>query len=196
MKNFLQIASSVNTSQLLLELHQNPLLWNQHPARLAAGSPHEHSDDIWIRTNDETACLTAGDYSTFNDEHDPVWYPAFYSLPSIRQLIFDLCRRVEAERIGSIFVWRVRPGEEIHSHVDFGWHAGYYDKFNICLQSAPGCAFIYEDDSELIQDRPGDVHRFLNNTRHKVVNTSADDYIVLCVCLRTHDYARRFKEPV
>jgi hypothetical protein len=37
------------------------------------------------------------------------------------------------------------------------------------------------------------VHRFLNTVDHSVVNKSDRDYIVMCVCLRTHDYERRYK---
>jgi uncharacterized cupin superfamily protein len=195
MKNFQQIASGVNITRLLLEIHQHPELWNRNPARLYAGSPHEHSDDIWVRTNNENPYLLKKSYEGFNDEHDSVWYPAYYALPSIRQLVFDLARNVEAERIGGVFLWRVKPGKEIHSHADHGWHPEYYDKFNICLQAAEGCAFVWEDDGEVLYERPGDVTRFVNTTRHQVINESSDDYIVMVVCLRTHDYERRY-QPV
>lgn len=195
MKNFLQIASGININQLALELQQNPGLWNQNPARLYLGSPHEFSDDIWVRYNDETPYVAAGSYAGFNDEHDPVWYPAYYALPSLRPLIFDLARRVEAERIGGVFLWRVRPGNSILPHIDSGWHVDYYDKFNITIQSGPGCEFQFPEAKEAIQDRPGDVYRFNNKVLHSVVNNSNDDYIVMVVCLRVHDYSRRFKEP-
>lgn len=195
MKNFLQIASGINVNQLALELQQNPDLWNKNPARLAPGSPHEFSDDIWVRYNDETPYVAAGSYEGFNDEHDPVWYPAYYALPSLRPLIHDLARRVESERIGGVFLWRVRPGNAILPHIDSGWHVDYYDKFNITIQSSPGCEFRFPEAGEAIQDRPGDVYRFNNKVLHSVVNNSSDDYIVMVVCLRVHDYSRRFKEP-
>ena len=193
MKNFQQIASGANTTRLLLEIHQHPELWNRDPERLYPGSPHEHSDDIWIRANDKTTFLERGSFAGFSDEHDSIWYPAYYALPSARQLIFDLARNVEAERIGGIFIWRVKPGQEIHSHSDAGWHPEYYDKFNICLQAENGCAFIWEDDGEVLYENAGEVTRFVNTTQHKVVNESSDDYIVMVVCLKTHDYEQRYK---
>jgi len=196
MKNFLQIAGGINTSQLLLELHQHPELWNANPARLRPGSPHEHSDDIWVRGNDENPFILAGSYEGFTAEHDSIWYPAFYALPSLRQLVFDLARRVEAERIGDILLWRVQPGQEIKPHADSSWHVDYYDKFNICLQSNPDCAFIWPEEGEVLKEQQGDVHRFVNTTPHQVVNLGNDDYIVLVVCLRTHDYNRCFKPLV
>jgi hypothetical protein len=194
MKNFLKIAQGVDVLPLALELHQHPELWNVDTERLGPNGPHHDSDDIWVRYNDKTECLKSGDWSHFNDEHDAVWYPAFYALPSIRKIVFDLARRVEAERIGGIFIWRVQPGHKIHPHKDFGWHVDYYDKFNICIQSTPGAAFVYAD--EAIEDRPGDVHRFVNTEDHSVVNNSTEDYIVMCVCLRVHDYRKRYQRRV
>lgn len=193
MQKYWKIAQGVNTSQLLTELLQNPGLWDRNIARLHPKSPHRESNDIWVRYRDETDFL-GGDYKNFNDQHDAVWYPAFYALPALQQLIFDLAYRVKAERIGGAFLWKVAPGKQIYMHKDFGWHANFYDKFNICLQSAPGCAFVYDDQA--IQDKPGDVHQFLNvEHRHGVVNTSDVDYIMLCICLKTHRYEERFQEP-
>jgi hypothetical protein len=191
LKNFLKIAQGVDVAPLALQLHQHPELWNVDTERLGPAGPHHDSDDIWVRYNDKTEWLKSGDWKTFNDEHDPVWYPAFYALPAVRKIVFDLARHVEAERIGGIFIWRVKPGHQIYPHKDFGWHVNYYDKFNICIQSAPGAAFVYED--ERMEDRPGDVHRFVNTENHSVINQSDQDYIVMCVCLRVHDYERRYK---
>lgn len=191
MKNFLKIAQGVDVTPLALQLHQHPELWNVHTERLGPNGPHRDSDDIWVRMNDRTEFEKSGNWKHFNDAHDSVWYPAYYALPAVRQLVFDLARRVEAERIGDIMFWRVKPGQQIYPHTDKSWHVGYYDKFNICVNSAPGAAFVYE--GEAIEDRPGDVHRFTNTVDHSVVNNSSQDYIVLCVCLQTHDYERRYK---
>jgi hypothetical protein len=191
MKNFLQIAQGVDVIPLALELHQHPELWNVDVERLHPSGPHRDSDDIWIRLNDKTECLKTGDWSKFNAEHDSIWYPAFYALPSVRKIVFDLARRVEAERIGDIMIWRVQPGKRIYPHIDKSWHVDYYNKFNVCIQSAPGAVFAYED--EKLEDRPGDVHRFINIVNHSVTNTSDRDYIVMVVCLKTHDYENRYK---
>ena len=191
MKNFLKIAQGVDVIPLGLEIHQNPNLWNVDVERLHPSGPHRDSDDIWIRLNDKTEFLKTGDWSKFNSEHDSVWYPAFYSLPSVRKIVFDLARRVEAERIGDIMIWRVKPGHQIYPHIDKSWHVDYYDKFNVCIQSSPGAAFVYEN--ERLEDRPGDVHRFINTVNHSVVNESDQDYIVMVVCLKVHDYENRYK---
>lgn len=192
MKNHYKLASGVDTLPLALELLQHPELWNVDAERLGPNTPHRDSDDIWVRHNDRTKCSASGDWTTFNDEHDSVWYPAIYALPSARKLIFDLMARVQGERLGGILLWRVKPGQKIHPHADFGWHAGYYDKFNICIQGQAGCVFNWPDDGESIFDSTGDVHRFTNHSRHEVLNQGLDDYIVLCVCIRTHHYESRF----
>ena len=191
MKNFMKIAQGVDVTPLALQLHQHPELWNVDMERLRPGSPHCDSDDIWVRMNDRTEFDKSGNWSKFNDEHDSIWYPAAYALPALRPLVFDLARRVGAERIGDIMIWRVKPGHKIHPHTDKSWHVDYYDKFNICIQSAPGAAFVYED--EQMEEHPGDVHRFVNTVNHSVVNTSDRDYIVMVVCLKVHDYEKRYK---
>lgn len=191
MKNFLKIAQGVDVTPLALELHQHPELWNVDTERLSPNGPHYESDDIWVRMNDRTQFQESGNWQGFNDEHESVWYPGFYALPSVRKIVFDLARRVEAERIGDIMIWRLEPGKKIHPHTDKSWHVGHYDKFNVCIHSAPGAAFVYE--GEAINDQPGDVHRFVNTVEHSVVNRSNEDYIVMVVCLRTHDYERRYK---
>lgn len=191
MKNFLKIAEGVDVLPLLMELHRQPHLWNRNDVRLSKAGPHWQSDDIWLRYKDESENKQSGDYRNFSDPHDGVWYPAYYALPSARKLIFSLMARVEGERIGGIFIYRVAPGKEILPHIDSGWHVDFYDKFNVCLQSNPRAAFVYED--EAMVQRPGDVHRFVNTEKHSVVNSGEEDHIVMTVCIRVHDYAARFQ---
>lgn len=191
MKNFLKVATGAQVQSLALELHLHPELWNVDKERLHEQGPHRDSDDIWIRLNDKTPFIESGDWSGFNAEHESIWYDGFYALPSARKLIFDVARLVEAERIGDVIIWRVKPGQQIYPHIDKSWHADYYSKFNVCIQAKPGALFVYDD--EVIADQPGDVHRFMNNVNHSVINKSDEDYIVMVVCLRTHDFTRRYK---
>lgn len=181
MRNFLQIGAGVDVLPLLLEVQRKPELWNRNPIRLTGNGPHLQTQDIWLRYKDETE-NKASDYRNFGDEHDSVWYPAYYALPSARELIFNLMRRVDGERLGGILIYRVSPGKKILPHVDTGWHVDYYEKFNICLQSNDRTAFIYDDEKMIA--RAGDVHHFVNNKEHGVSNDGADDHIVLTVCIR------------
>lgn len=186
MKNFVQLAAGVDIVPLLLEIQRRPELWNRNDIRLTPEGPHWQTEDIWLRYKDETENKEKGDYSNFGDEHDSVWYPAYYSLPSARRLIFDLARRVEAERIGGVLIYKVPPGKRILPHTDTGWHVDYYDKFNVCLQSNEKASFLYDD--EVMPARPGDVHWFVNNKEHSVVNDGQDDHTVMTVCLRIDKY--------
>jgi len=196
MKNYLKIAQGVDVLPLALQLHQHPELWNVDMERLGPAAPHRDSDDIWIRYNDKTEFLKSGDFSKFNDEHDPVWYPAFYELPAARKMIFDLMAAVQGERLGGVLIWRLKPGQAIHPHRDAGWHVDYYDKFNICVQGNPQAAFIYPDHQEAIVANTGDVHRFVNTEMHTIINNGQDDIIVLCVCIKVHNYEERYsREP-
>lgn len=183
MKNFLQIASGVNVAPLMLELHRQPELWNRNPARLSEHGPHRETCDIWLRYKDETENKKKKDYSNFGDEHDGVWYPAYYALPSAKPVIFTLMTAVSGERLGGVLLYKIPPGKKIYSHTDTGWHVDYYDKFNVYLQADPRTAFRY-DNGEEIRAKSGDVYHFANNVNHEVVNQGTDDHIVLTVCIR------------
>lgn len=191
MKNYLQIAAGLDVLPLVLEINQHPELWDRNDVRLSKAGPHSETHDMWLRYKDETPNKETGNYLDFGDPHDAVWYPAFYALPAARKLIFDLMARVQGERLGGVFIYSVPPGKKIYPHTDPGWHAAYYDKFNICLQSNPKAFFGY--DGETMFQRPGDVHRFVNTVDHWVVNEGSDDHIIMCVCIRVHDYAARYR---
>ncbi len=187
MRNFLQIASGIDVTPLAMELARQPELWNVYAERLTVpGSPHRETDDIWLRYKDRTENAATGAYGNFADPHEAIWYPGFYKLPSARKLIFDLCARVESERLGGVLIYRVPAGKQIYVHEDKGWHPEYFDKFNIAVQSQPGCAFYYPEQGEAMKQVTGDVHWFRNTIPHGVVNESSDDQIILTVCVRTH----------
>lgn len=171
---------------LRLEIARQPELWNTHKARLYPTSPHRETGDIWIRYKDEAEHLKSGDYSKFNDLHVPIWYPAFYSLPSSKKLIFDLMQRVEGEMLGGVLIYRVPAHKQIYEHVDEGWHANYFEKFNISIQSNQGCEFIYPRDEEAMSSNTGDAYWFRNTVPHRVQNHSDEDQIMMTVCIRTH----------
>lgn len=181
--NSLRLAQNVSVVNLMLELHRQPELWNRNPARLVAHGPHRETDDIWLRYKDETEHKKAGDYSHFADEHDAIWYPAYYALPACRPLIFNLMTAICGERLGGVLIYRIPPGKKIHPHVDSGWHVDYYDKFNVYLQADQRTAFVYENGEE-IRAVSGDVYHFVNNITHTVVNTGLQDHIVMTVCIR------------
>lgn len=187
--NFLKIGNGVDVMPLMLQLQSQPHLWNRNKARLLKTGPHWQTHDIWVRYKDDAENVASGDWANFADEHDPIWYPSYYALPAIKPLVFALMARVEGERLGGILLYKVEPGKEILPHTDTGWHADFYDKFNISIQSQPGCVFHYE--GEEMHSVTGDVYWYMNDKDHWITNTSDRDQIVMSVSIRTHKYGDR-----
>lgn len=169
-----RIATGVNVTPLLWALQANPQLWNADTQRTEdTASPHREVDDIWVR------------YSATPKEpgpHESIWYPAAELLP-VRELVFPLMSLVDGERLGGVLITRIPAGAKCHPHRDNGWHASYYSKFAIQVQSAPGQAFCFE--GERLEPMPGDVYTFDNSHTHWVTNDTPHDRITLIVCIKT-----------
>jgi hypothetical protein len=181
MKYFTKIPGRIDVDPLVAQLDAQSHLWNQNPQRRDVGrSPHARMSDIWVRYNAKERFV---DLASFNDEHVPVWYPAFRQLPAVRPIINKLMAAFQGEMLGGVLITRIPPGEGIGKHIDRGWHVDYYDKFYVSLRSAPGANFHCAD--EVINPEPGDVYWFDNRAEHWVENNSVEDRITLIVCIRT-----------
>lgn len=187
MKSHFKIAEGFNVLPLQEALKRQPELFGQHVQRAAMYlSPHAAMKDIWVRYND---IANYSEMSTFNEEHDSVWYPAYHSITEIKPLLFNLMTLVEGERLGGVLITKVPPGGGIGVHTDSGWHAGYYSKFYIPIQNADGARFHFADG--VIRPTLGDVWWFDNSVPHWVENDSTEDRISLIVCIRTDQYPRQ-----
>jgi hypothetical protein len=180
MQNFMQIAAGLNMLPLQMALMRQQHLFGQRGQR---GEHYVHAEmtDIWVRYNDPA---NIGPH--FNDEHDSVWYPAYYALPELRSILFGLMAMVEGERLGGVLITKIPPGGKIAPHVDGGWHAGYYEKYFIPVQNDDGAVFGFEDG--VIRPAVGDVYWFNNSNPHWVENHSSRDRIALIVCIRSHKF--------
>lgn len=178
MRNFQVIATGVDTIPLLNAIMRDPALWNQNTLRTThPETAHAQVDDIWLRfneTEDPTAVV---------DDTECVNYPAWWALPQARDIIFNLMRRVEGERLGRVLVTRLAPGRKITPHVDGGAPATYYERFHVVLSASPGCLFRSGD--ETVQMRAGEVWWFDNTKEHEVVNNGVDDRVHLIIDIRT-----------
>lgn len=143
--------------------------------------------DIWVRYNRPDR-LNPEDPRAFNNEHVPVWYPAWKKLPALRPIIFDLMATVEGEMLCGVLITRIPPGEGIAPHVDAGWHVEYTEKFYLSLKSSPGADFVC--DGERLNPKPGEMWLFDNRKNHWVENDSTEDRITLIVCIRTEMFGR------
>jgi len=148
-------------------------------------------EDIWVRFNDIKPYEESGDFSGFVEEHDSVWYPAYYMLPEVKDIIFKIMRAVNGERLGGILITKLPPGGKIHPHTDAGWHAEYYDKFYIPVENYPGATFEFE--TGVIDPELGEVYQFDNSQLHWVNNETNHDRIAMVVCIR-HEGQPRYKE--
>ena len=176
MKNFLKIAQ-INPFPLLVQLKQREELWGERKARQFGGSPHEDVDDIWLRFGPEQGSLF-----DHIDGLEKVNYPQWKELSQIRDVVLNLQRSTESTRIGSVLVTKLAPGMRIASHKDEGKCPLYYERYQIALQSNPGCVFRIEDEE--VQFAAGDVWWINNKAIHTVVNNSNDDRIAVVVDLR------------
>ena len=183
-ESFNRIATDFDVVPLQVALKRQPKLFGKFNLRAEGySSPHSKMTDIWVRYNDATKYLEAQDFTGFNDEHDSVWYPSYYSLPQIRDIVFKLMALVEGERLGAVLITKLPPGGRIEKHVDSSWHAGYYDKYYIPIQNAEGSTFNFEDG--VIAPKLGEVYWFDNSVTHWVENNSDEDRISLIICIKS-----------
>jgi hypothetical protein len=173
MNRIRKVGEGMNVQPLFEALQAHPELWDQTPDRTApAHSPHHDLHDIYIRY---------GENPLDAQPHESLWYPAASILP-VKDLIFDLMYAMRGERLGGVLITRIPPGKMCKPHRDGGWHAGYYEKFGIQIQSAPGQAFCFEGES--LETKPGDVFWFDNAYTHWVTNDTPHDRITLIVTLK------------
>lgn len=188
MRNFEIIREGVSIAALRQQIEAQPHLWDQHTVRKTApGTPHGRMSDIWVRYNDAAPFEASGDFRRFNDPHIPIWYLAWRALPALQPIVFDLMAKVQGIMLGGVLITRIPDGEGIAWHADKGWHVEYFDKFYLSIQSAPGAAFLCEDEDgiEELQPSPGDIWRFDNRKPHAVSNASGEDRVTAIICIRT-----------
>lgn len=170
-----KILDGVNVAPLLWALQAHPELWDQNKSRTEPGdSPHHGLSDIWARYAEPGV--------DGSQPHESVWYPCADLLP-VRELVYPLVGFVHGDRLGGVLITKIPAGQECKPHTDPGWHARYYEKFAVQVQSAPGQRFCF--DGESLETKPGDVFWFDNSHTHWVTNPTAYDRITLIVCIKT-----------
>jgi hypothetical protein len=184
---FNKIACGYNVMPLQIALRRQTGLFGKYNQRCEGNSPHRESTDIWIRYN-AIEKVTSVDKQLnaehpANSEHRPVWYPAYYQLPDIRHLLFDLMRLVEGEELGTVLLVKIPPKQRIYDHTDAGWSAEYYEKYYIPIQSFPGNSFNFPDGS--IIPSVGEVYWFDNSVTHNAINDSTEDMVMLIATIRS-----------
>lgn len=181
MRNFLKIASGIETLGVLMELNRQPELWDQHGDRTRGASPHREVSDIWIRFR-AYADLTTPE--SFAEPFVPAFYPAWTALPHLRPIVFGLMARCEAVQLGGVLITRVGPGCQVMPHDDRGrWHPEFFStKIYVPLMTNADCFNTCEDEKVIMAQ--GEAWIFDNLKVHSTVNNGDTDRITLIVSLR------------
>lgn len=168
---------------LLHAVQRQPELWNENTLRTThEGTPHTQVDDIWLRFNDLNPYLEKKDPTKILDEHESIFYAAWFKLPQVHHIVFDLMRRVEGIRLGRVLITRLAPGKAITPHIDGGSHAAYFERYHIILQNYPGS--IFRAGNETVCMKAGECWWFNNAEEHEVINNSIDDRLTLIIDIR------------
>jgi len=177
---FVHLASGLDTTPILLDLHRHPELWDANPQRRTyEGSPHRQMVDITVRYMPEEQLSSL---EVRRKEHRNVFWPAWQLLPSLRPLVFLMMTRVQAVELGSILITKLPPGGEIEPHSDAGnWAPWWYNtKAHITLL---GSSLTY-CEGEPFRSRQGDIITFDNLLEHSIRNDGDTDRIVCIISMR------------
>lgn len=176
MKNF-QALFAFEPMRLLNEIQRQPQLWKADTyLRDYPQGPFADTETIFLRFPPASVSEIERDG---RDQHECVWMDGMIALPAARELIFLLMARVQGERLGRVFINKLRPGGRVYPHADTPAHAQYYERYHFVLASSVGCNF--RCDEETIHMEPGWVWWFAHALEHEVVNNSPDDRLHLIV---------------
>lgn len=176
-----KLADGWPVAPILEELDAHPELWGARPDRTAwAASPHRESLDIWLRFRPEAE---VGDVRSYLDQHVSVWWPAVAALPSLRPVVFNLARMIEATEIGSCLLTRIPPACQVYPHEDHSWAAHHFNaKLYLILRANPECLNICGEDRAVMA--PGEVWAFRNDLPHSVINGGETERIAAILTMR------------
>ncbi len=184
MSSYKKLDLRLNVQPLKEALERRSDLFGKYDYRATSeGSPHSEMKDIWVRYKDVAPHIKSGDFSSFANEHDSIWYQVYRDLPETKEIIFSVMNAVNGERLGGVLITKLPPGGKIKKHVDGGWHAEYYDKYYVPVKNEDGAIFSFEDG--VIAPAEGDVYWFDNSKPHWVENNSDSERIAMVICIRT-----------
>lgn len=192
MKNFVKLMRGMDALPLLLAIKRRPELWKEDTyLRHYPQGPFGDVESIMLRflkkvefdKNDpesaEKLALYHRNLLPGFDQHESIDYPAYAALPEARGLVMTIFGLVGGTRLGRVIVNKIRPGGRIALHADSEMHTGYYSRFHVVLESAPGVKFVAGDEE--VYMAPGEAWWFNNAQPHEVINNSAEDRIHLIV---------------
>jgi len=168
-------------AEVLAELDAHPELWGSWPSRTRSPiSPHRETQDVFLRFRPAEEITSDAAYQA---PHTPVWWPTVALLPSLRPVLFNLARVVEATEIGTGLITRIPPGCQVYPHIDPGWAARHYNaKLYLILRANSECLNICGEDRAVMA--PGEVWAFRNDITHSVINGGETERIAVILTMR------------
>ena len=188
MRNFQKLYSNIEITPLLNTINRNPELWNQQTFRTQSKDSTMHEvDDIIIRFGDVSG-LTSDDpklYDVFQNDVDPQWNSNILALHPVKDIIRDLMNKLNAYSVGRCLISRMKPGSQIKEHDDtIGRYVNQPTlmRCHVVLKGEAG-NITYCGDEEVCM-KTGEVWWFNTRLKHKVINNSSDDRIMLLLDLK------------
>ena len=181
MKHCAKIAEGIDVAPTLSQLAERPDLWGSKTERMdVADSPHKQTEDIWLRFRPEEE-LTAQE--KYGEPHFAAFWPAWYALPGVHPIVFDVMAMVQAVYLGGILMTRIPPGKAVLPHIDYGWHPTFNNtKADVIFKANERC--INHFPGEAVIMRPGDVWLFNNQVTHSVENNGDEERIAMVITMR------------
>lgn len=179
MSNFLKIAEKVDVIPLLVNLASHQELWNTNRLRKdTPGSPHAEADDVWLRFQD----FQPDNPVTVLSDPITIPYAGWIVLTEAKDICLNVMRRVNGIQLGRVLITRLAPGKQIPLHKDEGPVAMMYQRFQLALQSGPGCVIFSGQEQLMMQ--PGEVWWMNNREPHGVVNNSELERLAMVIDVR------------
>ena len=181
MKYCAKIADGIDVQPTLRQLARHPELWGKKAARIdVKDSPHAQTQDIWLRFRDEKELTSPEKYG---EPHFATFWPAWYALPGLHPIVYDVMAMVQAVYLGGILMTKILPGKAVLPHIDHGWHPTFNNtKAYVIFKANERC--INQFPGEKVIMRPGDVWLFNNQVVHSVENDGDDERIAMVITMR------------
>lgn len=161
-------------------------LWGEITKRTEGQSPHNQSQDIWVRFLNPKVCEDNNDWSLVGKPHKSTWLK---NLPQVKEVCDQLMEMLEGEQLGGVLLTKLPPYAKIRPHMDQGWHAEYYDKYYVAVKNKKGAVFCFEKGT--IEPNEGEVYAFRNDVLHWVENNSDQDRFAMIVCIKQSKLDKR-----
>lgn len=181
------IASGADPNALLAAIEAKPELWKQNTWRQNEAGGQQDTQAIMLMWADGNS------FERIRDSVSVVPTPALAELGSFAApLIAQIVRATGAQKLGRIFIVKLKPGGRVYPHADVGTYADSFERFHLCLQADPEFTYFVQHPTGPIQYanmKPGELYWFNHKRVHWAHNGGSHDRISIifdAVCPTWH----------